>query len=155
MPLWCHLQNVLICTSSILLCVKTNVNYCVAGSFVIQRETWQAIAEVFRDVTRSVSWCDVLCRYVSWCFVTWCVSWVEPIMVAKIFQDWLQWSWNKSNQRSLLSVSFKNAGKKFICNITNLRWSFRIVYLGRKLFHNNLWNSEKLPTYPIHQVFFP
>ena len=40
-------------------------------------------------------------------------------------------------------------------NITNLRWSFSIVYLGREQFHNNLWNSEKLPTYPIHQAFFP
>ena len=29
------------------LCVKTNVDYCVVGSFVIQRETRQAIAEAF------------------------------------------------------------------------------------------------------------
>ena len=54
------------------------------------------------------NWCQLLCCWVI-CHTardqagnywsTWCVSWVEPIMVAKIFQDWLQWSWNKSNQR--------------------------------------------------------
>ena len=33
------------------LCIKTNVNYCVVGSFVIQHETRRAIAEAL-DVLR-------------------------------------------------------------------------------------------------------
>ena len=73
LPPWCHLQNLQICTSSLLfvfLFVKTNVNYCV----------------VARDQAGN-------------CWSTSCVTWVEPTMVTKILHDWLQWSRNKSDWR--------------------------------------------------------
>lgn len=67
------------------------------------------------------------------CWSTPGVTWVEPTMVAKIFHDWLQWSWHKSNWRSFWAWVFKSDTKILVRTKINLTtYSERVELLRKK-----------------------